>query len=584
MKKSHFLRVGSGILLIFAWLSACNFQAGRQGSSTEAVMDASDSIVVEQPYIADTAEPALPAEVNLPLNSGTDQVLSPEACFDLDQGQVQPLEDADCDFAIQSTSENNSLDFLPLSLASFAFSSVFWEVPTPEACQSVEGLSNSQQRINTAQPYYVCYQTGEGYLGYFYLKVYENTKLTIDWETFNQQTALLAEQPAIYPSQPQDAAVKNFLTQGVNQWVEYGAGIDLDNYGQVIQADGFDLAAVPGIFNTSGELLDVALKPQYGAVFSFSSPLSEAPDYDACLSASYADTTAQLVNIHRYFCYRTERNRLGYLYIHEVNPGVGVRIDWFTWTGSVSNVEVANEPETTLETTHRAELFAVDEPVPVFVPGRKFTQTWQLVNTGETTWSSLFALVFSAGNPMEGAARQNIRFTVKPGDDLKVSLNLVAPPDYGTYIGEYWLEDTAGNRFGVGEDGSQPLRVLVNVGEPGLTLAEGSQMVLPAGACFDLDLGYIAVDDPACDLYVTSSMDMQMVQISAPQAALGFNELLVNAPRLGQCNQARLRSGSWILDVQNWYVCYKTDQGRFGWLYLRDMDASQLFFDWKTFQ
>ncbi len=517
-------------------------------------------------------------------STGADQPIRPAECFDLDAGAALPLENEDCDFAIQSTGEESSLDFIPLSYASFAFSSVFWEKPASEACSTAGGHTNLPQWISTAQSYYVCYQTGEGYWGYLFLRAFTSPILTIDWVTFDQQDVLLVEQPVSYPSQTQTPALERFIAEGVNQWVGYGSGLDMDNFGQAVQADGVDLAVVPGIYDPAGVLLDVALQPQHGAVFDFSLPLSEPPTNEACLEASYSTTTAQVVSPHRYFCYRTERKRLGYLYIHEVNPGVGVRLDWFTWVGSVPDVLVANEPATTSEIVHRAELLAANEPVPVFAPGRKFTQTWQLVNTGETTWSSLFALVFSAGNQMEGVARQNIRFTVEPGDDVKISLNLTAPPDFGTYIGEYWLEDTQGNRFGLGSDGAQPLQVLVNVGEPGLTLAEGSRVALIAGACFDLDLGYIAVDDPACDIHLNNSLDVQMAQFSAPQAAFGFNELITQTPRLGQCRQARLSSGNWMLDVQNWYVCYKTDQGRYGWLYIHEVDAGQLLFDWKTYQ
>jgi hypothetical protein len=68
------------------------------------------------------------------------------------------------------------------------------------------------------------------------------------------------------------------------------------------------------------------------------------------------------------------------------------------------------------------------------------------------------------------------------------------------------------------------------------------------------------------------------------EASFDFSNPFTTQPRLGQCQQARLSSGERMLDIQYWYVCYKTDQGSYGWLYIHESGDGKLQFDWKTYQ
>jgi hypothetical protein len=149
--------------------------------------------------------------------------------------------------------------------------------------------------------------------------------------------------------------------------------------------------------------------------------------------------------------------------------------------------------------------------------------------------------------------------------------------------------DDQGRRIGIGENGSRPLQLVLNVGEPGITLADGQNVVLAPGTCFDLDLGYPSADDPACDFSVSFSQDINMLKIDSWTAAFDFDTLHTEPPSLYECKTSRISSGRHVIDLQDWYVCYKTGEGRYGWLKIlgngQQNGAIQgLWFDWKTYQ
>jgi hypothetical protein len=59
--------------------------------------------------------------------------------------------------------------------------------------------------------------------------------------------------------------------------------------------------------------------------------------------------------------------------------------------------------------------------------------------------------------------------SVKPGETIDLSINLVAPTATGSYTGYYQLRDANGVTFGTGADGSGRFYVKINVTVPALT-------------------------------------------------------------------------------------------------------------------
>lgn len=81
--------------------------------------------------------------------------------------------------------------------------------------------------------------------------------------------------------------------------------------------------------------------------------------------------------------------------------------------------------------------------------GSGFTKTWRLRNTGSCTWTSAYQLIFDHGDQMGSPLTQPLAGNVAPGQEVDISVNLVAPATPGTYKGFWQLRDPGGVIFGV---------------------------------------------------------------------------------------------------------------------------------------
>jgi hypothetical protein len=85
-------------------------------------------------------------------------------------------------------------------------------------------------------------------------------------------------------------------------------------------------------------------------------------------------------------------------------------------------------------------------------PGEEFTKTWTLENTGSCTWDANYDIVFVEGDAMGAPASSSLTSgTVKPGETVKISMDLKAPIAAGTHRGDFKLRDQNGVLFGIGE-------------------------------------------------------------------------------------------------------------------------------------
>jgi hypothetical protein len=64
---------------------------------------------------------------------------------------------------------------------------------------------------------------------------------------------------------------------------------------------------------------------------------------------------------------------------------------------------------------------------------------------------------------MSGKKTVALRATVKPGQTVDVSIDLIAPDDEGDYVGYWALRDTAGRIFGIGLDADAAFWVAIEV-------------------------------------------------------------------------------------------------------------------------
>jgi hypothetical protein len=70
------------------------------------------------------------------------------------------------------------------------------------------------------------------------------------------------------------------------------------------------------------------------------------------------------------------------------------------------------------------------------------------LNTGQTTWTTSYSLVFVSGEQMGGPAAVPLKIEVDAGRVVEVSVDLQAPAKTGSYKGNWRMRNAAGQFFG----------------------------------------------------------------------------------------------------------------------------------------
>jgi hypothetical protein len=99
-----------------------------------------------------------------------------------------------------------------------------------------------------------------------------------------------------------------------------------------------------------------------------------------------------------------------------------------------------------------------------FAASTPFTKIWRLKNIGNSTWTSAFSVVFISGEMMSSVSPQYLTTNVIPGQTVDIAVNMVAPPNPGTYQGFWALKNASGVLFGIGPAANSPFWVKITVG------------------------------------------------------------------------------------------------------------------------
>jgi hypothetical protein len=94
--------------------------------------------------------------------------------------------------------------------------------------------------------------------------------------------------------------------------------------------------------------------------------------------------------------------------------------------------------------------YVADITIPdgtILAPGQRFTKTWQIQNTGRSTWDGRYHWQFEAGAPL-GTVRAVTAPIVPPGAMALFSVEMVAPQQPGTYRGFWQMTNPSGAVFG----------------------------------------------------------------------------------------------------------------------------------------
>jgi len=96
-------------------------------------------------------------------------------------------------------------------------------------------------------------------------------------------------------------------------------------------------------------------------------------------------------------------------------------------------------------------------------PGESFVKTWRVSNQGTCVWDSGYSLIFSDGEQMGGSALVPLGQVVQPGQEIDVSVSLVAPSAPGSYRGDWLFQNPDGATFG--SRGDYPIYLQIVVSE-----------------------------------------------------------------------------------------------------------------------
>lgn len=94
--------------------------------------------------------------------------------------------------------------------------------------------------------------------------------------------------------------------------------------------------------------------------------------------------------------------------------------------------------------------FGSDVTIPdgtLIKPGATFEKTWAVVNTGTTTWTTDYQLMYLQG-PQATTLFVKLAKSVAPGETAQITVKFVAPTALGSYTGWWTLYNASGYPFG----------------------------------------------------------------------------------------------------------------------------------------
>ncbi len=121
--------------------------------------------------------------------------------------------------------------------------------------------------------------------------------------------------------------------------------------------------------------------------------------------------------------------------------------------------------------------FVADVTVPdgtTFGPNTPFIKTWRVKNTGKSTWTTAFKLVFVSGDPMSAPSELALGSTVAPNTTVDLpSVNMTSPAVNGHYKGFWMLKNASGALFGIGSAADKPwwVEIIVSGGSSSTSTA-----------------------------------------------------------------------------------------------------------------
>lgn len=133
----------------------------------------------------------------------------------------------------------------------------------------------------------------------------------------------------------------------------------------------------------------------------------------------------------------------------------------------VATNTVAATPPPVQNTQDDAASFVSDVTIPdgtVIAPGATFEKTWRIKNTGKTTWTKAYSLIYIQGERMNAPDTISLPKDVPSGESVDITVKLTAPTKDGAYQTFFRLRNDKGQSILL--DGSGDPWVKISVGQP----------------------------------------------------------------------------------------------------------------------
>lgn len=125
---------------------------------------------------------------------------------------------------------------------------------------------------------------------------------------------------------------------------------------------------------------------------------------------------------------------------------------------------VSNEKEKSHDATFIQDVTIPDQSY--IEKSAQFTKVWRVQNSGESTWTTAYKLVFDHGDRMGSPESISMPKDVKPGEVVDLSVDFIAPDTPGEYKSSWMFLSPQGKKFGVGKNGDLPVFVWIFSVEP----------------------------------------------------------------------------------------------------------------------
>jgi hypothetical protein len=185
--------------------------------------------------------------------------------------------------------------------------------------------------------------------------------------------------------------------------------------------------------------------------------------------------------------------------------------------------------------------FGSDLTIPdgtVFMPNATFVKMWRINNTGTTTWTPAYTVVYSSGDQMGAPASIALPVSVPPGGSVDISVPMTAPVKEGSYTANFLLANQNGQRFGLNGSINQPFYVVIVVSKTEGTPAVSPTAVTPTvgGSVTPgtggniVDWVFLSVDNATADVCPHTYNFVGQIVLKNPTTLTYRLEVLSNDP------------------------------------------------------